>query len=169
MTRTKYVCSVGEGGAPVSGPRSLPSLRSQILFVGSTPSPVNDPVQSPVPGPVRGCIPSPVTGLIKSPVPGPAMGWGVDIPARTGGTPASTGDSPQLGQGAPPARTEQGVPPPTLLVSRGGMTTSPPPSTDRRASDVTSQAVRLLRSRRRTFLLKILSQKSVPSCILQHK
>ena len=82
------------GGYPASGPRSLPSLWSQV------------PSQSLFPGHFCGGTLSLVTGPVESPVPGPVGGG--STPARTGGTlgqnwgypnrgtPPSTGADPGL-------------------------------------------------------------------------
>ena len=83
----------GGGRTPVSGRRSLPSLRSHVLSGGGgyPPSPVTGPVQSPAPGP--GGYPSPGWGyprrwvgtLARIEVPHPlGQYWGSPPPHRTG-------------------------------------------------------------------------------------
>ena len=100
------------------------------------------PSQPLAPGPFWEVPPSPVNGPVQSPVPGPVGGG--DTPARTGQAP------PRTGQGYP-SRQERGY--------------SPSPGQDRgthlinmRATNATPRAVRLLRSRRRTFLFLLNSK-----------
>ena len=125
------------------------SLWSQVLLGGGLP-------------------PSPVTGPVQSPVPGPA-GGGYPSQDRTG--PPGTGQgTPQTKQGVPPSQDrgypfpqdKTGVPtgqdkgyPQTggIPLERTGGT--PPPGV--RASDAMPRAVRLLQSRRRTFLFENVS------------